>query len=53
MRLNNDSWRTQVSAIMEVNGSYFTVLPPELTRHLALAEITKPGTMLGIVVNVT
>lgn len=38
---------------MEVIGSYFTVLPLELTRHLALAEITKPSTMLGIAVNIT
>lgn len=38
---------------MEVIGSYFTVLLLELTGHLSLAEITKPSTTQGIVVNVT
>lgn len=53
VRLNNDIWWTQVSAVMKVVGSYFIVLPLELTKHLALAEITKPSMTLGIMVNVT
>lgn len=40
VRLSDDCWWAQVSAIMEATGSYFTVLLLELTRHLSLAEIT-------------
>ena len=43
----------QISAIVDVTGLYFTVLLSEPATHLSLAEITKPSTPLGMVVNVT
>ena len=43
----------QISAIMDVTGSYFTVLLIEPATHLSLAEITKTSTPMGMVVNVT
>lgn len=39
--------------IMDVTGSYFTVLLIEATTHLSIAEITNTSTTLGMVVDVT